>query len=249
MESLPYRQQGVPPALGMDLAGSLPVFPTQVGNTLTSSAPLNSLRAKQLVFNRIDSPGRVHIYRAECQAGQRLRVQLLVPVLPTGGTVAPAIAIVAQSLPYSADVQKLPFALPAGYSAVVAPAPAELVAPVRDMLTHAGYYPGPVLDTRTLVGGRCYVVVWSPYNHIGKYVLQTGYAWPWRWSYWLQVPRFWWQIRGWFGLSRLAAYAAGLAVVVAALIARSLIRRRRRRRRRSAQLGVDAGERPADFAL
>lgn len=231
MEPLTHRQQSVPPALGIDLAGSMPVFPRRVGSTLTSSAPLASLRAKQLVFNRLESPGRVHIYQAECQAGERLRVQLLVPVLPSGGMVAPAVAVVAQSLPYSADVQKLPFALPAGFSAVVAPAPTELVAPVRDLLTRAGYYPGPVIDTRTLVGGRCYVVVWSPYNHIGKYVLQTGYAWPWRWTYWLQVPRFWWQIRGWFGLSRLAAYAAVAGVVVLALIARAVVRFGRRRAR------------------
>lgn len=215
--------------MGSDLAGSLPIFPARVGSTLTSSAPLSSLRAKQLLFNRLDTPGRVHIYRAECQAGERLRVQLLVPVLPTGGTVAPAIALVAQSLPYSADVQKLPFALPAGYSAVVAPPPTELVAPVRDVLTRASYYPGPTIDTRTLVGGRCYVVVWSPYHHTGKYVLQVGYAWPWRWTYWAQVPRFWWQIRGWFGLSRWAAYAAAIGAVGVALIIRSVIRRRKRR--------------------
>jgi hypothetical protein len=238
MASLPQRQQSVPPALGTDLAGSLPIFPTQVGSTLTSSAPLNSLRAKQLLFNRLDSPGRIHIYRADCQAGERLRVQLLVPVLPTGGTVAPAMAVVAQSLPYSADVHKLPFALPAGYSAVVAPTPTELVAPIRDMLTRASYYPGPVIDTRTLVGGRCYVVVWSPYNHIGKYVVQLGYAWPWRWSYWLQVPGYWWQIRGWFGLSRLAAYVAAAALVGGALLARAVIRRRRRRARRAQPVDI-----------
>lgn len=219
----------MPPALGSDLAGSLPIFPKRVGSTLTSSAPLSSLRAKQLLFNRLDTPGRIHIYRAECQAGERLRLQLLVPVLPTGGTVAPAIALVAQSLPYSADVQKLPFALPAGYSAVVAPPPTELVAPVRDVLTRASYYPGPVIDTRTLVGGRCYIVVWSPYHHMGKYVLQIGYAWPWRWTYWAQVPRFWWQIRGWFGLSRWAAYIAAAGAVGLALILRSVIRRRKRR--------------------
>ncbi len=239
MEPMPRPNHGVPPAVGSDLAGSLPVFPKQVGSTLTTSAPLAGLRAKQLLFNRSDSPGRVHIYRADCQAGERLRLQLLVPVLPAGGTVAPAIALVAQSLPYSADVHKLPFSLPAGYSAVVAPPPTDLVAPVRDMLTRASYYPGPVIDTRTLVGGRCYVVVWSPYNHIGKYVLQLGYAWPWRGSYWLQVPRFWWQIRGWFGLSRLAAYGVAAAAVGLALITRWVLRRRRRRRERAAQTAAD----------
>jgi hypothetical protein len=222
------------------LAGSLPVFPRAVGGTLTSGAPLASFRSRQLLFNRLDMPGRVHVYRAECQAGERLRVQLLVPVLRAGSALAPSMALVAQSLPYSADVQKLPFTLPAGYSAVVAPPPGELVAPVHDMLTRAGYYPGPVIDSRTLVGGRCYIVVWSPHNHMGKYVLQVGYTWPWRLAYWLQVPRFWWQIRGWFGLSRWQAYAMGLGVVVVALAA-GLIGRRVRRRSRRRQNVQEAG--------
>jgi hypothetical protein len=38
-----------------------------------------------------------------------MRVQMLVPVLPLSGAVVPAFAVVAQSLPYSADTRKLPF--------------------------------------------------------------------------------------------------------------------------------------------
>jgi hypothetical protein len=220
--------------LGADLAGSRPVFPRTVGSTLTTAGELSSFRHKQLIFNRINLPGRVHVYRAECQAGERLRLQLMVPVLPTGSALAPAIAVVAQSLPYSADVHKLPMALPAGYSAVVAPPPGELVAPVRDLLTRVAYYPGPVVDTRTLVGGRCYIVVWSPHNHMGKYVLQVGYAWPWSWVYWLQMPLFWWQIRGWFGLSRWLAYAAGVGLLALLWIVRGLRRWRRRRAHQAA---------------
>jgi hypothetical protein len=222
------RQPSSP--VGSDLAGSLPRFAREVGSSLATSTHLTSFRQKQLLFSRIDMPGRIHVYSTDCQAGERLRVQLLVPVLPAGGALAPAVAVVAQSLPYSADVQKLPLPLPAGYSAVVAPPPGELVAPVYDLLTRAGYYPGPVIDTRTLVGGRCYVVVWSPHRHMGKYVLQLGFAWPWYWTYWLQLPRFWWQIRGWFGLSRWAAYAAGAGLLVLGLVARRLRRRRRARR-------------------
>src|SRR5262245_59054285 len=98
---------------GADLAGSLPVFPKMPGNTLPTSLPLSNFRQKRLLFNRLSYPGQVHIYRAECRAGERLRVQMLVPVLPMGGAVVPAFAVVAQSLPYSADVHKLPFDLPA----------------------------------------------------------------------------------------------------------------------------------------
>jgi len=138
--------------------------------------------------------------------------------------------VVAQSLPYNADVQKLPFKLPAGLSAVVAPPPSELVAPVSDILTRVRFYPGPIVDTKTLVGGRAYVVVWSPYNHMGKYVLQLGHRWPFRWTYWTQLPFFWWRIRGWFGLGRAAAYMLGAGALISGAAAIALLRRQGRSR-------------------
>ncbi|MCE7985185.1 MAG: hypothetical protein DYG89_28770 [Caldilinea sp. CFX5] len=213
---------------GTDLAGSLPVFPKTPGSTLATSLALADVRRKQLVFNRLSQPGQIHVYRAECRAGERLRVQMFVPVLPLGGSVVPAFAVVAQSLPYSADLQKLPLELPAGYSAVVAPPPSELLTPVKDMLTRVRYYPGPLIDTRTLVGGHCYILVWSPHNHMGKYVLQTGTQWPWQGSYWLQLPLFWWLIRGWFGLSRMAAYwTIGALLLLGAIFLRLFWRTKR----------------------
>jgi hypothetical protein len=199
-----------------DLAGSLPNFPPIPGGTLARSLALPDFRRKRLLFNQLTSPGQVHVYSTECRAGDRLRAQMLLPVLPHGGAVTPAFAVVAQSLPYSADVLKLPLTLPAGYSAVVASPPAELLTPMRDLLTRAHYYAGPLIDTRTLVGGRAYVIVWSPHNQTGKYLLQVGHQWSWQWGYWAQLPRYWWQIRGWFGLSRRAAYVT-LAIVLLAL--------------------------------
>jgi hypothetical protein len=213
---------------GADLAGSLPEFPGVPGSTLPTSLSVPSFQQKRLLFNRLGQPGQVHVYRADCRAGDRIRVQMLVPVLPVGGAVVPAFAVVAQSLPYSADVHKLPFALPAGLSAVVAPPPTELVAPVADALTNVRYYPGPTIDTKTLVGGRAYIVVWSPHNHMGKYVLQIGNRWPMRWTYWAQIPLFWWQIRGWFGLSRAAAYAVIAGIVGLGALTFAALRRRRR---------------------
>ncbi len=225
----PPKQRGRLSAIaGTDLAGSVPTFPGLPGERLAESLPIVDLRAKRLLFNRLRAPGQVHIYSAECVAGERLRVQMYVPVLPLGGAVVPAFAIVAQSLPYSADVRRLPIDLPAGFSAVVAPPPSDLVHPVEDILTRVRYYPGPVIDTRTLVGGRCYVIVWSPNNHVGKYVLQVGQRWPTRVGYWLRLPSIWWQIRGWFGHSRAAAlYAAGgalAAAATAALVVRRVLR-------------------------
>ena len=214
--------------ISADLAGSTPIFAREVGGTLVTSAEMGDFRQRKLVFNHFDQPGRVHIYRADCRAGERLRVQILTPVLPRGSSVAPAVAVIAQSLPYDAEDVKLPFALPAGYSAVVASPPKSLLAPVDDMLTRVSYYPGPVIDTRTLVGGRCYIAVWSPQQKMGKYALLVGHSWPLSWRYWLGVPRYWWQIRGWFGHSRWAAYAAVAGVVLLSLFTRALLRMGRR---------------------
>lgn len=217
-----------PDRTSADFAGCTPTFPGLPGATLQTGLRLASFQPKRLVFNRLGQPGQVHVYAAECRAGERLRVQMLVPMLPVGGAVVPAFAVVAQSLPYSADTQKLPFAMPAGFSAVVATPPAQLTAPAKDVLTRVRYYLGPTIDTRTLVGGRAYIVVWSPHNHMGKYVLQVGQRWPLQWGYWAQLPIYWWRIRGWFGLSRgaLVGVVAGIALVGALVI--RLLRRKRR---------------------
>jgi hypothetical protein len=206
----------------LKLAGSLPRFPKRPGSEWTESLALPNFVRKQLIFSRFREPGEVHVYSAHCRAGDRLRVQSLLPILESGGAANVAFAVVAQSLPYSADGQQLPVPLPAGFSAVVAPVPEKLAPPLRDALTWSQVYPGPVLDIHTLVGGRCYIVVWNPRNNMGKYVLQIGHRWSLRWTYWLQLPWFWWKIRGWFGLGRRVAYAAMalLLLLVAWLVRR-----------------------------
>ena len=216
----------VRPDVSQDWAGSLPLFPRSVGRELAQSCEFDDFRVKRLLFGRLETPDAIHVYSANCGAGERLRVQMVTPSLSLGTGVAPAFAVVAQSLPYSADVHKLPFDLPAGYSAVVAPPPTELAALLQDRLTGANYFPGPVVDTRTLVSGRCYVVVWSPRNDMGKYVLQIGHSWPLSSLYWLRLPMFWWQIRGWYGLSRAAAYAGGAGVLGTVALVWALLRRR-----------------------
>ena len=213
---------------GRELSGSRPFFPTHAGRELATSQHLPDFSRRRAILDRLTQPGDVRVYSTDCRAGERLRVQMCVPVLPLGGAAVPAFAVIAQSLPYSADVHKLPVKLPAGYSAVVAPPPSELVMPARDPLTRVRYYAGPTIDTRTLVSGRCYIVVWSPGNQMGKYVLQVGHRWPWRWTYWLNLPRAWWEFRGWFGLSRTAAYVAGALVALVALLSVQRLRRRRK---------------------
>src|SRR5688572_24392064 len=126
---------GQPPRLSSDLAGSTPVFARDVGSTLVTSAEMDNFRQRHLIFSYLDRPGRMHVYRADCRAGERLRVQMLTPVLPNGGAVIPAMAVIAQSLPYDDEESRLPLPLPAGYSAVVASPPRSLLAPVRDLLT------------------------------------------------------------------------------------------------------------------
>ncbi len=220
---------------GVDLAGSVPVFGSRPGSRLTDGVSFADFSRKRLIFGAFARRGETHVYRVDCKAGDRLRAQLFVPVLPRGGAVLPTFAIVARSLPYSSDAQKVPLELPHGYRSIVAPPPTELLQPVKDLLTHVHYYPGPLIDTRTLVGGRCYLVVWIPHNQIGKYVISIGHRWHLRWSYWAQLPVYWWRIRSWFGLSRAAAYYL-LAGGLVTLLAGAVILRRLRRRARPAPL-------------
>ncbi len=235
--ALTQKQFGAGPRSvpGVDLAGSVPVFGSRPGSRLIDGVSFADFSRKRLIFGEFNRRGETHVYRVDCKAGDRLRAQLFVPVLPRGGTVLPTFAIVARSLPYSSDAQKVPLELPHGYRSIVAPPPTELLQPVKDLLTHVHYYPGPLIDTRTLVGGRCYLVVWIPHNQIGKYVISIGHRWHLRWSYWAQLPIYWWRIRSWFGLSRAAAYYL-LAGGVLALLAGSAILRRLRRRTRPESL-------------
>lgn len=202
------------------VTGSVPEFPGIPGSRLDASLPLPDLHRKRLVFNQFTKPGQIHVYSAACSAGERLRLQMLTPALPAGGAVSPSVALVGRSLPYSADVERLPFPVPAGFSAIVAAAPQELSASFRDWATQTRYYAGPGVDTRMLVAGRCYVVVWSPQNQMGKYVLHLGVDGQPDWPYWVRLPLFWWQIRGWFGLSRAGAYVAGALLLSALLLGR-----------------------------
>jgi hypothetical protein len=193
---------------------------------------MGDFRQRHLIFSHLERPGRVHVYRADCSAGERLRVQMLTPALAKGSAISPAMAVIAQSLPYDGEPGDLPFSLPAGYSAVVAQPPRNLLSVVRDMLTRVSYYPGPVIDTRTLVGGRCYIAVWSPKNQMGKYALHVGHSWPWSWRYWLGLPSYWWRIRGWFGETHAAAYGVVLALLLLVWIGSAIAQRRNQGRNR-----------------
>ncbi len=224
-------EAGPRPVPGVDLAGSVPVFSSRPGSQLVDGESFADFSRKRLIFGAFTRLGETHVYRVDCKAGDRLRAQMFAPVLPRGGSVVPTFAIVARSLPYSADTEKLPLELPQGYSAIVAPPPSELLQPVKDVLTRVHYYPGPLIDTRTLVGGRCYLVVWTPHNQMGKYVISIGHRWHLRWSYWAQLPLYWWRIRGWFGLSRAAAFYVLAGALLIALAGAALLRRGGARRR------------------
>ena len=228
------------PVPGVDLAGSVPIFGSRPGSQLVDGESFSDFSRKRLIFGAFTRLGETHVYRVDCNSGDRLRAQMFVPVLPRGGSVVPTFAIVARSLPYSADTEKLPLELPHGYSAIVAPAPSELLQPVKDVLTRVHYYPGPLIDSRTVVGGRCYLVVWTPHNRLGKYVISIGHRWHLRWSYWAQLPLYWWRIRGWFGLSRTAALYVLAGVLLAVLAIAAILRRMGTKRRKTEVKAVDA---------
>jgi hypothetical protein len=227
----------VEPVLPLHLAASRVRILEGAGRSLAVATPLGGMTRCSVVLNTIDHPGRGHVYRADCPAGTRLRVQVLIPSLAAGRALNPAVAVLAQGAPASNNSLKLPVSVPAGYSAQVA-APAKTQPQTHtDALTGATFAVGRTIDTRTLVGGRVYVVVWSPDNLMGKYALQVGYAPVHEWGQWLLAPWIWWQVRGWFGLGRTAAYV----VLAAALLLVTLIALQGRRRQRRTATARVAG--------
>ncbi len=230
----------VEPVLPLHLAGSLVYILEGAGGSLAAATMLEGVTRCAVVLNQIDHPGRVHVYRADCPAGTRLRVQLLTPSLAAGRALTPAMAVLAQGAPVSSDGLKPPVTIPAGYRAQVVAPPKAQPSAQTDALTGATFLAGLAIDTRTLVGGRVYVVVWSPENLMGKYALQIGHTPVHDWGRWLLALWVWWRVRGWFGLKRTAAYVALAGVLFLALIA--LQGRGRRKRRAAAAARVASGE-------
>ena len=156
------------PTLPLHLAGSLVRLLRGAGVALASATSLTDVTRCQVILNQFDHPGRAHVYRADCSAGTRLRVQLLTPALSVGRALTPAVAVLAQGIPAGGDALKLPVTVPAGYSAQTIAPPKRQTRMQTDALTGAGFFPGRAIDTKTLVGGRVYVVVWSPRQSDGQ---------------------------------------------------------------------------------
>lgn len=205
----------------------MPRFPRQTGALPATATDIGDLTPKQTIYNTLDRPGAVHVYRADCPAGQRVRVQALAPVLQNGRALTPAVAVMAQGLRTGAVDVDLPVTLPAGYTAVALAPPAKLENLQKDWWVGASFFNGPVIDDRTLVGGRCYIVVWSPDKQPGKYVLQVGHV-PGQGR--LAALWAWWRIRGWFGLSRRMGVAAVIVALLVLWLLFALVTGKSRRR-------------------
>lgn len=217
----PLSVNRAPHTTTSELTASLACFPSGVGPSLATATNLGDPTAKQVIYGALDRPGAVHVYRFDCPAGQRLRVQVLAPILQSGRALSPAVAVLAQGVRSEPGDVALPLTPPAGYAVITVEPPARLTAPLVDRWTGARFYAGPLIDQRTLVGGRCYIVVWSPDKQPGKYLLQVGYA---RRQGRLAGLFAWWRIRGWFGMSRVAGYVAvAVALLVLWMIARLLL--------------------------
>jgi len=87
---------------GVDLAGSVPVFGSRPGSRLTDGVSFADFSRKRLIFGDFTRRGETHVYRVNCKAGDRLRAQLFVPVLPRGGAVLPTFAIIGAGIPVAA---------------------------------------------------------------------------------------------------------------------------------------------------
>lgn len=219
-ESMPALDLNSTPQPIPTLSAGRPRFPRRVGQTLATATDLGDVTPQQAIFGYLDRPGAVHVYRSDCPAGQRLRIQVLAPVLQSGRALTPAVALLAHGLPDAAPDTPLPVSVPAGYVARSLPPPDRLREPMVDWWTRARYFAGPVIDERTLVGGRSYIVVWNPEQQPGKYLLRVGYG---RSAGRVAALWNWWRVRSWFGMSRVAGYVLIAAVLLMAWLGLRLL--------------------------
>jgi hypothetical protein len=114
------------------------------------------------------------------QAGDKLQVQLLVPVCGKHYVdFYPQMAIVGPGIPLPDDLKNLPFDLPAGMGAKIVPMDQPDKSGKRPTLFEdigsTTFYTAPEIEMNVTQAARYYVVLWNKDGQTGDYAVATGY--------------------------------------------------------------------------
>jgi len=135
----------------------------------------DSIENAKAVFARLEPPSDIDVYAFTITVPLRLHARAFVPRTSGLEQFLPSLAVVGPALP-PADV-KLPFALPAGYGAVVVNnlKPGKKRPLFYEPFSGKEYYDAPAFDQKVSAPGTWYVFYWDPYNRGGDYVAILGF--------------------------------------------------------------------------
>lgn len=175
-------------------------------------------------YRELTTPGQVHVYRFQGQAGQHLHAGVSIPAIPGLEDYEVNLALLGPGLP-EASHDSLPTEHPEGLGATVYPS-----VPGEDFFepfTQTNYWGRQSIETDLPAGGEYFLLVWHPSGTPGKYVLDTGRTEAFLPGDLFRFPLWWVRVQLYFGhTTRLVGVAALLLAVIGAAI--GVARRRQR---------------------
>lgn len=135
----------------------------------------DSIENAKAVFARLEPASDIDVYAFTITAPLRVHARAFVPRVPDLEEFLPSLAVVGPGLPTTGE--KLPFALPDGYGAVVINnlTPGEKRPLFYEPFSGKEYYDAPAFDQTVSAPGTWYVFYWDPYNRGGDYVAILGF--------------------------------------------------------------------------
>jgi hypothetical protein len=135
----------------------------------------DSIENAKAVFARLEPASDVDVYTFTLTVPLRLHARAFVPRIAGLEQFLPSLAVAGPGLPPTGE--KLPFALPAGYGAVVVNNlnPGEKRPLFYEPFSGKDYYDAPAFDQTVSAPGTWYVFYWDPDNRGGDYVAILGF--------------------------------------------------------------------------
>lgn len=135
----------------------------------------DSIENAKAVFARLEPASDIDVYTFTLTMPLRLHARAFVPRTPGLERFLPSLAVAGPGLPPAGE--KLPFALPAGYGAVVVSnlKPGEKRPLFYEPFSGKEYYDAPAFDQTVSAPGRWYIFYWDPYTLGGDYVAILGF--------------------------------------------------------------------------
>jgi len=135
----------------------------------------DSIENAKAVFARLEPASDIDVYTFTVTAPRRVHARAFVPRVSGLEQFLPSLAVAGPGLPPA--IEKLPFALPAGYGAVVVNniKPGKKRPLFYEPFSGKEYYDAPAFDQTVSAPGTWYVFYWDPYNSGGDYVAILGF--------------------------------------------------------------------------